>query len=56
MCCQVAQAYLEDLLREGRFEEAANLCPRLLKVGDCAPATPKLTQSPTSREVVEFSA
>ena len=32
-CVQVAQAYLEHLLKEGRFEEAAKLCPRLLKVG-----------------------
>ena len=29
---QVATAYLEHLSKEGRFEEAANLCPRLLKV------------------------
>ena len=33
MRLQVAQAYLEHLLKEGRFEEAAKLCPRLLKVG-----------------------
>jgi hypothetical protein len=34
VCHQVGQAYLEHLLKEGRFEEAANLCPRLLKVGN----------------------
>ncbi len=28
---QVAQRYLEHLLAEGRFQEAAALCPRLLK-------------------------
>jgi len=33
---QVAQAYLEHLLKEGRFAEAAKLCPRLLKVGNTA--------------------
>lgn len=29
---QVAQACLEHLLREGKFQEAASQCPRLLKV------------------------
>ena len=29
---KVAQAYLEHLLKEGKFQEAASQCPRLLKV------------------------
>jgi hypothetical protein len=51
---QVAQAYLEHLLKEGRFEEAANLCPRLLKVAIAAPTTPESLQILQGKESLQW--